>query len=302
MSGEGVVAAARRCATPMARLTSAAALARGRAGTGAGLDAGLDARTRGGAAGARPARGRRRSTSTTPIIGITCRAVTVLDRPEPAADLPEPLRALVRAAAAGTPRAHQLELLAQARAGRSALLIAPTGAGKTLAGFLPSLVELSRTARTGQRRLHRSPSACGGGLGEGGRSHDRVPPTRPPRRRCALTTSPQAAGERTRSSSPPAATCAARAGCTRSTSRRSRRSRSTSRATSNAGRRDGAADPDRDPHRRHAGLEAAAPAPRSARHPARRRRSSWRCCSRRADAPFCSARCGASSSTNCIRW
>ena len=41
------------------------------------------------------------------------------------------------------PRAHQLELLAKARAGRSVLLIAPTGAGKTLAGFLPSLVELS---------------------------------------------------------------------------------------------------------------------------------------------------------------
>jgi len=45
-----------------------------------------------------------------------------------------------------TPRAHQLELLARARAGRSALLIAPTGAGKTLAGFLPSLVELSSEA------------------------------------------------------------------------------------------------------------------------------------------------------------
>src|SRR5690242_14703275 len=42
-----------------------------------------------------------------------------------------------------TPRAHQLELLAKARAGHSALLIAPTGGGKTLAGFLPSLVELS---------------------------------------------------------------------------------------------------------------------------------------------------------------
>jgi len=38
------------------------------------------------------------------------------------------------------PRAHQLELLARAEAGRSALLIAPTGAGKTLAGFLPSLI------------------------------------------------------------------------------------------------------------------------------------------------------------------
>ncbi len=41
------------------------------------------------------------------------------------------------------PRAHQLELLAKARAGHSVLLIAPTGGGKTLAGFLPSLVELS---------------------------------------------------------------------------------------------------------------------------------------------------------------
>jgi ATP-dependent Lhr-like helicase len=45
-----------------------------------------------------------------------------------------------------TPRAHQLELLAKARVGRSVLLIAPTGAGKTLAGFLPSLVELAAGA------------------------------------------------------------------------------------------------------------------------------------------------------------
>jgi ATP-dependent Lhr-like helicase len=44
-----------------------------------------------------------------------------------------------------SPRAHQLELLAKAQAGRSVLLIAPTGGGKTLAGFLPSLVELSAT-------------------------------------------------------------------------------------------------------------------------------------------------------------
>ena len=42
-----------------------------------------------------------------------------------------------------SPRAHQLELLAKAREGRSSLLIAPTGGGKTLAGFLPTLVELS---------------------------------------------------------------------------------------------------------------------------------------------------------------
>ncbi len=60
-----------------------------------------------------------------------------------------------------TPRAHQLELLAHARAGRSALLIAPTGAGKTLAGFLPTLTELSsrpRRARAmGLHTLYLSP-------------------------------------------------------------------------------------------------------------------------------------------------
>lgn len=49
------------------------------------------------------------------------------------------------------PREHQLALLAKAQAGRSSLLIAPTGAGKTLAGFLPSLVKLAeaKTARQG---------------------------------------------------------------------------------------------------------------------------------------------------------
>jgi ATP-dependent Lhr-like helicase len=40
------------------------------------------------------------------------------------------------------PRRHQLEMLRAAQSGRNALLVAPTGAGKTLAGFLPSLVEL----------------------------------------------------------------------------------------------------------------------------------------------------------------
>ncbi|MFD1352440.1 ligase-associated DNA damage response DEXH box helicase [Methylorubrum suomiense] len=51
------------------------------------------------------------------------------------------------------PRPHQLELLATVRGGRSALLVAPTGAGKTLAGFLPSLVELSEAGK-GRRGLH----------------------------------------------------------------------------------------------------------------------------------------------------
>jgi len=55
-----------------------------------------------------------------------------------------------------------MALLDKARAGRSTLLIAPTGAGKTLAGFLPSLVEL--TARSSRGRLVRRGLASGSGL------------------------------------------------------------------------------------------------------------------------------------------
>ena len=48
-----------------------------------------------------------------------------------------------------TPRRHQLALIELAKSGRSALLIAPTGGGKTLAGFLPSLIELTERRRAG---------------------------------------------------------------------------------------------------------------------------------------------------------
>ena len=50
-------------------------------------------------------------------------------------------------------RPHQLELTAAALSGESALLIAPTGGGKTLAGFLASLIELSN-APANRPRLH----------------------------------------------------------------------------------------------------------------------------------------------------
>jgi ATP-dependent Lhr-like helicase len=67
------------------------------------------------------------------------------------------------------PRAHQLALLAKARAGRSTLLIAPTGGGKTLAGFLPTLVELwERDTRT--RNLARRGPTPARGEGAGGAS------------------------------------------------------------------------------------------------------------------------------------
>ncbi len=54
------------------------------------------------------------------------------------------------------PRAHQREMVAAAKAGEDALLIAPTGGGKTLGGFLPSLIELAEIAETGGKaRPHR---------------------------------------------------------------------------------------------------------------------------------------------------
>ncbi|KQY24003.1 DNA ligase-associated DEXH box helicase [Rhizobium sp. Root482] len=62
------------------------------------------------------------------------------------------------------PRAHQLDLLSRVSGGENMLLIAPTGAGKTLAGFLPSLVSLTKrgkippgSAFTGIHTLYISP-------------------------------------------------------------------------------------------------------------------------------------------------
>jgi len=73
---------------------------------------------------------------------------------EPAELLPEHFRRWF-AGRGWSPRAHQLALLAKARDERSTLLIAPTGAGKTLAGFLPTLVELSAISQ----RAGSAPSA-----------------------------------------------------------------------------------------------------------------------------------------------
>ena len=51
------------------------------------------------------------------------------------------------------PRPHQLALLGAVQGGASALLVAPTGGGKTLAGFLPSLVDLHENPRAGLHTL-----------------------------------------------------------------------------------------------------------------------------------------------------
>ena len=60
----------------------------------------------------------------------------------PDARLPEPFRTWFESRG-WRPRAHQLALLDTVRSGRDTLLIAPTGGGKTLAGFLPSLIDLA---------------------------------------------------------------------------------------------------------------------------------------------------------------
>ncbi len=55
------------------------------------------------------------------------------------------------------PRRHQLAMLAAAADGVHALLTAPTGAGKTLAGFLPTLADLAENPRDGLHTIYISP-------------------------------------------------------------------------------------------------------------------------------------------------
>ncbi|MGE0257008.1 MAG: ligase-associated DNA damage response DEXH box helicase [Alphaproteobacteria bacterium] len=67
----------------------------------------------------------------------------------PPTGVPAPFAAWF-AARGWRPHAHQLALLAAARDGESALLTAPTGGGKTLAGFLPSLAGLAARLAAGE--------------------------------------------------------------------------------------------------------------------------------------------------------
>ena len=68
--------------------------------------------------------------------------------------LPEPFAGWF-AVRGWTPRPHQLAVLDAAD--QDVLLIAPTGGGKTLAGFLPALVDLSLTKAPGLHTLYVSP-------------------------------------------------------------------------------------------------------------------------------------------------
>ena len=51
-------------------------------------------------------------------------------------------------------RPHQAGLIEAARRGQGGLVIAPTGGGKTLAGFLPSLIELAEAPKRAHPALH----------------------------------------------------------------------------------------------------------------------------------------------------
>ena len=68
-----------------------------------------------------------------------------------------PLFAAWFAARGWSAHAHQVAMLEAASAGADALLVAPTGGGKTLAGFLPTLVELAERPRPGLHTLYVSP-------------------------------------------------------------------------------------------------------------------------------------------------
>ena len=75
--------------------------------------------------------------------------------PDAPAALPEPFAGWF-ARRGWQPHPHQLALLAR-RADPATLLVAPTGGGKTLAGFLPSLVELGPAPPPGLHTLYVSP-------------------------------------------------------------------------------------------------------------------------------------------------
>ena len=84
------------------------------------------------------------------IFGSSCR-VRSTRRPRPCRFCPTSSPSGLRTVT-GVPRNHQLATIEAVGRGASCLVVAPTGGGKTLAGFLPSLVDLA--AKGGGRGLH----------------------------------------------------------------------------------------------------------------------------------------------------
>ena len=82
--------------------------------------------------------------------------LTIPDIARAARALPEPFEGWF-AGQGWTPRPHQLALIEKAGEGKSTLLIAPTGAGKTLAGFLPSLIEIADENRRRNAAVREGP-------------------------------------------------------------------------------------------------------------------------------------------------
>ena len=110
----------------------------------------------------------------------------------------KPCPSTPRSRAGSRPRAgrrapHQLDVLEATEAGASALLIAPTGAGKTLAGFLPTLNDLiAAPVRGPAHALHLA--AQGAGRRRGAQPHD----ARSPRWACRSRSRPAPATPRPR--------------------------------------------------------------------------------------------------------
>ena len=186
---------------------------------------------------------------------------------------------------------------ALARAGRSALLIAPTGAGKTLAGFLPTLVELSGVRDTLGRL---PPPLSGGRVGEGGRASSsridgRPPPLTPPRKGEGNRPRLLAAADRTRKRLISTGRGIRRAGGlhTLYISPLKALAVDIARNLERPVAEMGAADPHRDPHRRHAGARSASASAAIRPTSCSPRPSSSRCCSPPTTRRSCSARSGA---------
>lgn len=82
------------------------------------------------------------------------------DKPSYIRMMPVALPAIIEswfAARGWRPRRHQMDMLTAAERGDHALLVAPTGAGKTLAGFLPSLADLIANPTDRLHTLYVSP-------------------------------------------------------------------------------------------------------------------------------------------------